>query len=243
MSRIPPMYAADLARIHHEGFGFTAEHAAPVLLAALRDAGLNSGVVADLGCGSGIFSRVVADAGYRVFGVDYSEDMLRLARQNVPGSEFVRGSVLDVPLPACVAVAAVGEIFCYAFDDRAGMDAFGRTMKSIHDALVPGGVFLFDVAGPGRVGPSPKANFVDNEYWSIVHRATEEKGTLTREIVTFIRDGDTYRRSDERHVLRLYTPMEILKALAAAGFETVELGGYGAFTLPSGWHAFLARKT
>jgi SAM-dependent methyltransferase len=236
------VYAADLARVHHEGFAFAAESAAPVLLAALHDAGLSAGTVTDLGCGSGILSRIVFEAGYGVFGVDYSEDMLQFARKNVPGGEFVRGSVLDAPLPTSVAIAAVGEIFCYAFDERAGLDAFTRMMKTIHEALVPGGVFLFDVAGPGRVGPTPRTNMVDNENWTIVHRATESGTTLTREIATFMRDGDRYRRSDERHVQRLYRPEEILAALAAAGFHAAALTGYGAFTLPTGWHAFLARK-
>lgn len=236
------MYKSDLARIHHEGFAFTAENAAPVLLEALRDAGLLSGTIADLGCGSGILSRTVSDAGYRVYGVDYSEDMLRLARECAPKGEFVHGSVLDVALPECVGIAAIGEIFCYAFAERAGLEAFKRTMKTIYDALVPGGVFLFDVAGPGRVVPSPRTNFADNENWSIVHRATESGATLTREIVTFVRDGDVYRRSDERHVLRLYRQADILAALAAAGFQATALDRYGAFTLPAGWHPFIARK-
>jgi len=236
------VYKEDLARIHHEGFGFTAEHAAPVLLDALRTAGISGGTVADLGCGSGILSCAVSDAGYRILGVDFSEDMLRLARRNVPRGEFIRASVLDVDLPRCAGVAAIGEIFCYAFDERAGLDAFARAMKRIYAALEPGGVFLFDVAGPGRVVPSPRTNLVDRAEWSIVHKATETGDTLTREIVTFVREGDMYRRSDERHVLRLYRPAEILDALSAAGLQATMLSGYGAFTLPAGWHPFLARK-
>jgi len=236
-------YGRDLAQIHHEGFGFTATHAAPVLLASLRDAGLTQGTVVDLGCGSGILSRLTADAGYRAFGVDYSDDMIALARSNVPEGEFIRASVLDVELPECVAVAAIGEIFCYAFDERAGLDAFTSVMRRIHDALVAGGVFIFDVAGPGRVNPNPLTGFVDSDNWSIVHHTTESGRTLTREITTFTHDGDNYRRTDETHVLRLYTPQEILDALTNAGFEAKALTAYGDFTLPAGWHPFVAKKS
>ena len=77
------MYASDLARVHDDGFGFAARNAAQGVLSALRGAGIARGRVADLGCGSGILSGVVADARFEVFGVDYSADMLRLARQNV----------------------------------------------------------------------------------------------------------------------------------------------------------------
>lgn len=236
------MYAADLARIHHEGFAGPAASGAMELKRALDEADLRHGTVVDLGCGSGVLSRIMAGDGYRVFGVDYSEDMLRLARQHVPSGEFVHGSVLDVPLPECVAVAAVGEIFCYAFDERAGLDAFARTMKRIYDALVPGGLFIFDVAGPGRVVPSPRTNCVDHENWTIVHRATEHGDTLTREIITFTRTGETYRRADERHVLRLYRPEDIMAALERVGFHATAIESYGAFMLGTGWHPFLARK-
>lgn len=236
------MYKPDLARVHHEGFGFTATNAARVLLNALSESGFTHGTVADLGCGSGILLQIVAEAGYEAFGVDYSEDMLALARQNVPSGRFIHASVLDVDLPECVAVGAVGEIFCYAFDRRAGLDQFRRVARSIYEALVPGGVFLFDVAGPGRAGATPRTGFVDNAQWSIVHRTREDGETLTREITTFVRDGDVHRRADEVHVLHLYRPEDVLSVLDAAGFEATALHGYADFALAPGWHAFLANK-
>lgn len=236
------MYGADLSRIHHEGFGVVADNAATVLLGALSDAGFAGGTMVDLGCGSGILSKIVADAGYDVFGVDYSEDMLRLAQQSVPAGRFVHASILDVELPACVAVVAIGEVFCYAFDARAGLDQFARVAKSIYAALRPGGIFLFDVAGPGRSGATPRTGFVDTDAWSIVHRTSEDGDTLTREITTFTREGEVYRRSDETHVLRLYRPEDVLRALDAAGFDSTPLNGYGDFNLAVGWHAFLARR-
>ena len=83
---------------------------------------------------------------------------------------------------------------------------------------------------------------MDDDQWIILHRATESGDTLTREIITFIRTGDTYRRADERHVLRLYRPADIVPALETAGFQATALSAYGNFTLPAGWHPFLARK-
>jgi SAM-dependent methyltransferase len=74
------------------------------------------GLVIDLGCGSGILSREVADAGYDVLGIDISPAMIDLARRRVPYGDFRVGSVLTGDLPPCIAVAAVGEVINYAFD-------------------------------------------------------------------------------------------------------------------------------
>lgn len=47
--------------------------------------------VLDAGCGTGVpTARLLADAGCEVLGVDISETMLELARQNVPGARFER---------------------------------------------------------------------------------------------------------------------------------------------------------
>src|SRR4249920_1412740 len=103
-------YGAEQAGIHHREFGRLAGRAADLLTRELVAAGLASGTVVDLGCGSGILARRMTDAGYDVLGVDVSAAMLDLARQEAPRARFVQGSLLDAELPAsAVAVTATGE--------------------------------------------------------------------------------------------------------------------------------------
>ena len=50
-------YKTDLAYIHDVGFGNYATNSAPGLLEILRQAGVSTGLVVDLGCGSGLWAR------------------------------------------------------------------------------------------------------------------------------------------------------------------------------------------
>ena len=109
-------YGQDLAHIHNAGFGQLAEAAGPVLIDALSRCGHESGVVFDLGCGSGILSAVLLDAGYQVRGIDISPAMISIARRKVAGARFEVGSIFSAGLTECVAVAAVGECLNYLFD-------------------------------------------------------------------------------------------------------------------------------
>ncbi len=107
----------------------------------------------DLGCGSGQWARELLRAGYRVLGIDISEAMIELAREKAPAAEFRVGSLFEAELPPCDAVTAVSEVLNYLFDpenEERGLEGvFGR----VREALRPGGVFVFDVLGPGQVPP------------------------------------------------------------------------------------------
>jgi 2-polyprenyl-3-methyl-5-hydroxy-6-metoxy-1,4-benzoquinol methylase len=61
-------YQNDLAYIHDTGFGEFARGSAPGLLQLFQQNGIIEGLVVDLGCGSGIWARALADAGYEVVG-------------------------------------------------------------------------------------------------------------------------------------------------------------------------------
>lgn len=246
-------YGEDQAAIHHREFGDLAHTAADLVIDDLRSSGLASGTVIDLGCGSGILARAVSEAGYQVVGVDLSPDMVELARAEAPTAEIIIGSVHDAEIPPAVAVTAVGEVLNYATDARAGLEALAALAERIAAALAPGGIFVFDVALPGRHGPSNRRTvFHDREDWSLAISAEEHDHTLDRRIVVFRRTPSSggalaglYRRTDEHHVLRLYDPGAVERVLRAAGFIVERRAGYGPSatrsTPASGWAVFVAR--
>jgi SAM-dependent methyltransferase len=240
-------YGAVQARIHHEQFGDLAAAAAARLVRELQAAGRDTGTVVDLGCGSGILARRLVDAGYGVHGVDLSPDMVALARAGVPEATFERAAVLDAHLPPAVAVTAIGEVLNYATDRRAGIEALAAVSRRVHGALEPGGIFLFDVSTPGRLGPERARERVhDRGDWTLCMRAVErDDATLERRIAIFTRTAPgTYSRVDEHHVLHLYEPDDVVGAVEQAGFAVERLDGHGpagASTPSTGWLVVLAR--
>jgi SAM-dependent methyltransferase len=245
VSTVQP-YGPDLAYTHDVGYGAFARDAAPELLRRLRAAGLDGGLVVDLGCGSGIWARRLLDEGFDVLGVDISAGMLAIARERAPEARFVEGSLLDVELPACAAVTAISEPFNYAFDPNVERESLAALMRRVRAALRPGGLLMFDAIGPGHQ-PEPERVWREGEDWLVCAEVAEQPAqhTLTRRIVTFRRVAEdrTWRRSDELHTARLYEPDEVLEDLRAAGFSQVEAdGGWGELRFRPGHTAFAARR-
>jgi SAM-dependent methyltransferase len=207
--------------------------------------GIHEGLVVDLGCGSGLWARELVDAGYRVLGIDISEAMIELSRNRVPEAEFRVGSLFEVEIPRCQAVTAVSEVLNYLFDAENEERGLGRLVRRVHDALVPGGVFVFDVLGPGQVPPGTRARgFRVGEDWAVLAEREEdvERGTMERRIVSFRKAGELYRRDDEVHRVRLYDPSRLSAELEQAGFRIRTMRSYGAHPLSEGHTAFVARK-
>jgi SAM-dependent methyltransferase len=174
--------------------------------------------------------------------------MLRLATQHAPLATFVRASLVEVELPSCAAVTAIGECVNYLFDERNTAGALGQLIGRVHHALLPGGVFVLDVAGPGRAGPGRVTEmFHDHDGWAMRVRVEEgADGVLTRDMTLFCAAGDVdghFRRIDERHGLRLYRPADMTRALRDAGFRVRRLRGYGDLRFGPGWAGFIATKS
>ncbi len=233
-------YRPDLAFIHDDGFGYLATAGAGELIDALDRRGLNRGTVFELGCGSGITARKLTDRGYAVTGIDMSKSLIGIARKRVPEATFRIGSFVEMDVPPCIAVCAIGEVLNYTFDNRSNCTSRKTFFERTFRALPAGGVFLFDVAGPERAPDSPTRTFVEGRDWTVLVESAAKAGVLTRRIVTFKQSGPAYRRDSEVHQLQLIAPDEIESELRSIGFEVERLSGYGAEQFPRGLHGFLA---
>jgi SAM-dependent methyltransferase len=233
-------YGTDLAYIHDVGFSSHAAHASAFLIARLP----RRSFVIDIGCGSGTTVAALTDAGHRVLGIDLSPSMLTLARKKAPRARFRRASMWRARIPPCEAVSAVGEVFNHQFDGKRNEDDLGRLFARVHRALRKGGIFLFDLAGPGRarrlVDPT---QFWGAPGWAMYVTRSERGHLLERSIVTYRRFRRHERTSGEVHRLRLFQPRKVLALLRRAGFAAVErLDSYGDKRFPRGLTGYLARK-
>ncbi len=238
-------YRDDLAYIHDVGFGDFARTAAPALLETLRRGGVTNGLVVDLGCGTGLWAEALVRSGYDVLGTDISPAMIDIARKRVPTGEFRAGSFLGMELPPCVAVTSLGECFNYLFDGADSRKELVRLFRRTYDALYSNGLFIFDLLEPDHLrGVHPREKRWEGEDWMILVRLKEDRKRrlLTRHITSFRKVGESYRRDDERHRLRLFEGSAIAKDLRRVGFRVRTVRGYGPLRFRNAHVGFFARK-
>ncbi len=238
-------YGEDLAYIHDVGHSDYALQSAPGILEILQQHHLDQGLIVDLGCGSGLSAQELVNAGYQVLGIDCSEALLAIARARVPYAEFRVESFFQSTIPVCNAVISIGECLNYQFNPDHHRHSHTQLFSRVFQALVPGGIFLFDLAEPGQVAPEQiSRGFREGDDWIVLVEKQEDPNTtiLTRRIITLRKSGETYRRADEEHHLQLYKATEIVTELNQIGFHTQTTHCYGSYQLPFAHSAFIAHK-
>lgn len=243
MAAVNPYHGADLALVHHLGFGFHADACAPGILKVLEPIRDSGGLVLEVGCGSGLLTRHLVDAGHRVVATDASPAMVELAREHAKGAEDLRVLVLpDDPLPEADAVVSVGHVVNYVGE----RDAVERAILAIAQAVRPGGVFAIDVCdlewAALRHG-APGAGKIGDDWAVAVEFSIPAPDRFVRNIVTFLRNDDgSWRRSDERHENVLLDTTTIPDLLAPHGIEATIDTSFGTGTLPAGLRAVIGRR-
>ncbi|OLB71330.1 MAG: hypothetical protein AUI16_23425 [Alphaproteobacteria bacterium 13_2_20CM_2_64_7] len=165
---------------------FTPEGNARIVNAFVKLTALPRGArVIDLGCGSGTFTALLAQAGYDCVGVDISAKLLEVGRRKHPHIEFVAGDIEHLPFPAASFDGVLLSGVVHHFPDPSPCAA--ETFR----LLRPDGRFLaFD---PNRMNPfmwlyRDRAS----PFYSSVGVTENERPVLAREVrAVFARAGFT----------------------------------------------------
>ena len=189
--------------------------------------------VLDVCCGTGYLAGLLSARGYRVTGVDISDPMIEYARISVPEALFYVADITRVSPSACFDAAVS------TFDSLNHIlkpADLAAAFRNIGSALPPGAPFAFDMLLEDAYQTHWGEAFAlvrDDHVITITGAGYHLRTRIACCTITMFRllDG-VWRRADVTIQERCYTPDEIEKALALAGFG--ELACYDAGDLGMG---------
>jgi SAM-dependent methyltransferase len=179
--------------------------------------------VADIGCGTGSITVPMAERGYKMTGLDISDEMLAIAQQKAQdaGADILLlGSDMRSFNLGFDADAAICSFDCinYLLKATDVEAAFYRA----HENIKKGGLFIFDVATPYKYKNVLSDNtfvFENEDVFMTWENFFNEKSGICDFVLTFfIKEGKLYRREEERQRQRSYSLKTIRKALKNTGF-------------------------
>lgn len=148
-----------------------------------RLSGLPSGArVVDLGCGSGVFTNVLQQRGYRCSGVDLSPKLIAIAQASFPGIDFQTGDIERLPFADASFDGVLLSGVLHHLPERS------RCAAEVFRILRPGGKFVaFD---PNRMNPFMYLyRDRSSPFYSSVGVTENERPVLAHEIAATFRDA------------------------------------------------------
>ena len=207
------------------------------LTGLLEDQGIRDGLVLELGCGTGNMTRLLANRGYDMIGVDNSVDMLEIAmeKKEVEGQDilYLLQDMREFELYGTVrAVVSVCDSMNYLTEEEDLLEVF----RLVNNYLDPGGIFIFDlnteykyeeILGEATIAEDREdASFIWDNYYDPEEQINEYDLAL---FIPVEKDGETlYRKYEETHYQKAYSLEKVKELLAKAGMEFVD--AYDAFT-------------
>lgn len=188
-------------------------------LVDLVDAAGDIPTFCDMGCGTGLHLRQLAERGYPVVGVDSSREMVRIARDRL--GEFDAARVIHASDKAVTLPSRADVILCLfsTFGHNLSDEAIRTALSNYRENLHPEGTLVLDMAEPPAGGTDLDGTVSDERYRLRTdgYRVTDGVYEVFRQY-EIREEGETVTFQDQYAVRFLERP-EIESALRRAGFE------------------------
>lgn len=207
-------------------------HWADFIEAQFRRRGLPGNTVLDLACGTGSLTWELARRGYEMIGVDHSPDMLAQAAEKDPQGTEIPPIFLCQPMEQLDLYGTIDACVCcldsvnYVTDPKKLQRAFVR----VHLFLMPGGLFLFDINTPDKLAGLDGQVFLDETedaycVWRAEYSTRSKICSYFMDLFQLDPATGLWRRGEELHQERAYSPQELTALLQQAGFSEIRQFG------------------
>ncbi len=177
--------------------------------------------ILDLCCGTGQMARTLTALGYRVTGMDGSTEMLRFARENAPGAQFIHADARSFELTQTFDAAI--SLFD-SLNHVMTLEELTTVFRNVCAVLRDNGPFFFDLNMEAGYGLTWDDSFsiVEDDQLCIVRTSyiPEEKTARFDATVMHLEDG--WQRTDFALLQKCYPAPDVIAALGAAGFSGIE---------------------
>jgi ubiquinone/menaquinone biosynthesis C-methylase UbiE len=177
----------------------------------------------ELACGTGTVAVSMAEAGWRVYGIDGSVEMLAQARAKAEENGVdVWWSQQDMRHFVLPERAHLATCLYDSLNYMLTSEDLYAVFRRVHDALQPGGLFLFDMNTAAVMATMWNGDtyFTDSDDLSMIMRSwyDDRRQRATVEVTCFERVGALYRKIVERHTEQAYPEEHVATLLVDAGF-------------------------
>ena len=181
----------------------------------------------DIACGSGNLSLPLAQLGYQVTGLDQADAMLAAARKKATAAgqtiEFIRHDIQHLfPVNNAAAITC----FYGGLNFLRSAEAVQQAIQAVYQALLPGGLFLFDQFSEDRMriifSGLKAADFDD--FYVITQSNCNQAGYISHQVTYFLQEADgRYRRQEELQLMRIHPFTQLQQWLITAGFKLLTI--------------------
>lgn len=198
------------------------------LLEVLRRYGVKGKRVLEVACGTGNHTKLLVSRGYRITGVDMSDDVLAIARKKVGcHATFVRGDMRNLDQVVEGTYDAAICLFS-AISYNKTMSDLKRSLQGLFDHTKKGGVAVFDTnfTNKGFIdGYRGEDIFDDGETMGARLSISKRRGKVGEINFSYlIKDGPkTVMLRNDTHRLGLFDLQDFRKAMREVGFERIGL--------------------
>ena len=212
------MYSDAFCKVYNEfGWNYFPEAFAGQLLLWMEEAELQLHSCLDLACGTGVLCRCLADAGFSTRGMDFSEGMIHIAREQNPHIPFdVADMITYRPDESFDLVTCTGDALNHILD----IENLGKIFQNVSSYLKPGGWFVFDLLNEKEISTEEPFDLDFSETVKARFQMIREEGGVCLQTTVYENGIQTVR--EEIHE-RVHDVDAVCSLLEKAGLQVVSV--------------------